>query len=91
MFALVDTLNARDCSLLLGRVKMTIAGALLVRADGHTLLTKLEELVGNDCNGPALSGDAPVALMAVRSAVTDWAFGQVSATTALERIADALR
>lgn len=60
-------------------------------ADGASLLTALENTMGNDCCGPALPSDAPSALLRAREALTDALYGLVSADTGIARLHAALR
>lgn len=88
MIDTITILSHKDAVAVLGKARATLTGHT---GDGASLLTSLEDVMGNDCCGPALPSDAPSALLRAREALTDALYGVVSADTGIARLEAALR
>ena len=88
MLDTVTILSHKEAVAVLERARAVAAQPF---AAGAALLTALENVMGNDCCGPALPSDAPSPLLRAREALTDALYGVVSADTGIARIAAALR
>lgn len=80
----IQHISTNDADVLVGRMKMTIAGALICKTDAASVLSSLADIAGDSIDGPAVWG-GNTTFENARAILERW---QADATTTNDAVAE---